>query len=55
MLRRLQQARGMAIFPNVLFSIDTFLAPVAEACLDAGPTGSMMSPVALVIRRCGSW
>ena len=36
-LRRLQQARDDGDLPaGVLFSIDTFLAPVAEACLDAG-------------------
>ena len=36
-LRRLQQARRDGDLPaGVLFSIDTFLSPVAEACLDAG-------------------
>ena len=36
-LKRLQQARRDGDLPaELLFSIDTFLAPVADACLDAG-------------------
>mgnify|MGYP005655378415 FL=1 len=36
-LKRLQQARQEADLPaELLFSIDTFLAPVARACLEAG-------------------
>ena len=44
----------MAIFPLVLFSIDTFL-PVAEACLDAGADCINDVSGGLGIRRCGSW
>ena len=36
-LKRLQQARRDGDLPaELLFSIDTFLSPVADACLDAG-------------------